>query len=81
MTLEELIAQRDELDRRIEQMRTEQRQAVIEEIRAKVKAYGLTLNELEGRKRGPRSDKGVKRGPRPTFKEAHAEASKRTKRA
>lgn len=66
-SLEELIAQREQLDRRIDAMRTEQRDEVIRYCRDKVKAYGLTWQHLEDhgkRRRAQRSDKGIKRGRR-----------------
>lgn len=48
-TLQELIAQKEELDRRIEQTKTQERSQAIEKVKAMMDEYGLTSADLGSR--------------------------------
>lgn len=53
-TLQELIAQKEDLDRQIEQTKTRERGAAIEKVKALMSEYGLTPADL-GTRPAPRS--------------------------
>lgn len=48
-TLKELLAQREALEKQIEQTQKQDRSAAIEKVRAMMAEYGLTAAELRGR--------------------------------
>ena len=48
-TLQELIAQKEALDRQIDQTRTEERDQAVEKVKALMSEYGLTAADLGGR--------------------------------
>jgi DNA-binding protein H-NS len=48
-TLKELLAQKEALDREIEQTKKEERSAAIQKVRELMAEYGLTDNDLKGR--------------------------------
>ena len=48
-TLQELMAQKEALDRQIEQTRTKERDQAIEKVQALMAEYGLTAADLGGR--------------------------------
>ena len=48
-TLQELIAQKEDLDRQIEQTKTRERGAAIEKVKALMSEYGLTPADLGSR--------------------------------
>lgn len=60
----ELLAQRDKLNAQIEQLRAEERDSFINEIRQKMIDYQITIDEidgkLDGRKMGKRSPVSAK---------------------
>lgn len=60
-TLQELIAQKEELDRQIEQTRTRERSQAIEKVRALMDEYGLSAVDL-GARGAPKSAKKVNNG-------------------
>lgn len=63
-TLEELIKQREELDRQITEVRGRETRQAIEDCRTKIKLYGLTAADLGLAKvRKPRGPNKVKRNP------------------
>lgn len=63
-TLTELLAQRAELDAKIEELRKSQTAAIVEEIRKLAAEYQLSERDLFGRTYKPRAEK-----PAPKFKD------------
>ena len=59
-TLQELIAQKEELDRQIEQTKTRERSQAIEKVRALMDEYGLSAADLatRGSPKGAKKAKG-----------------------
>lgn len=56
-TIDQILAEQRKLEAELEQARLEQRDAVVKDVREKVKAFGITATELKGvlvmrRKRG-----------------------------
>ena len=51
-TYKELLAQRAKLDAQLEQMRSEEREGVIEEIRQKMSDYQITPDDIAGKTKG-----------------------------
>ena len=56
-TIDQILAEQRKLEAELVQARTEQREAVVKEVREKVKAFSITATELKGvliqrRKRG-----------------------------
>ena len=49
-TLQELMAQKDALERQIEQTKTQGRREAIDKVRALMREYGLSATDLSGRK-------------------------------
>jgi DNA-binding protein H-NS len=70
-TYHELREQAEELARRAEQMRRELKQAVIEDIRAKVAEYGITAQEIFERHKRPKPSVPV----RPKYRDASTGAT------
>ena len=60
-TLQELIAQKEELDRQIEQTKTRERSQAIEKVRALMDEYGLSAADL-GTRGAPKGVKKTKTG-------------------
>ena len=60
-TLQELIAQKEELDRQIEQTKTRERSQAIEKVRALMNEYGLSAADL-GTRSTPKSSARPKAG-------------------
>lgn len=71
-SLDKLVVLREQLEAKIEELKQKNRVDVIEAVRAVIAEYAISELELAGRKRGPRSDKGVPRGP--AAKKAKAKA-------
>ena len=57
--LQELLAQREALERQIEQTKREERADAIAKVRALMAEYGLTLADLSGKPAAPKA------GPKP----------------
>ena len=56
-TLQELMAQKDALDKQIEQTKHQERGAAVEKVRALMAEYGLTVADLGNRSGGARPKK------------------------
>lgn len=54
-----LLAQREELDRQINQLRAAEREAAIAEVRTRITEFDLTADELFGASRGRRTSPAV----------------------
>ena len=61
-TLQELMAQREALERQIEQTKKQERGEAIEKVRALMAEYGLTVADLGSRPAGSRPKKGKSSG-------------------
>jgi hypothetical protein len=61
-SLNKLVELREQLEANIERLKQKNRVEVIAAVREVIAEYDITELELAGRKRGPRSDKGVPRG-------------------
>ncbi|MEO8835410.1 MAG: H-NS histone family protein [Caldimonas sp.] len=59
-TLQELIAQKDALERQIEQTRHHQRSDAVEKVRALMTEYGLTVADLGARPAGGKTPRKTK---------------------
>ncbi|MEO6362046.1 MAG: H-NS histone family protein [Caldimonas sp.] len=57
-TLQELIAQKEDLDRQIEQTKTRERGTAIEKVKALMSEYGLTPADLGSKPAAKSSSKG-----------------------
>ncbi len=61
-TLKELMAQKEAIERQIEQTTTQERGAAIEKVRALMSEYGLSLADLGSKSGGVRAAKKTKTG-------------------
>ncbi len=61
-TLKELMAQKEAIERQIEQTTTEERGAAIEKVRSLMSEYGLTVADLGGRSASGKAAKKTKIG-------------------
>jgi len=61
-TLQELMAQREALERQIEQTKKQERGEAIERVKALMAEYGLTVADLGSRPTGGRAKKGKSAG-------------------
>ena len=61
-TLKELMAQKEAIERQIEQTTTQERGAAIEKVRALMSEYGLTLADLGGKSVGAKPAKKTRVG-------------------
>jgi DNA-binding protein H-NS len=61
-TLQELMAQKDALDKQIEQTKQQERGAAIEKVRALMAQYGLTLADLGAKSGSGKTAKKAKTG-------------------
>ena len=61
-TLQELMAQKEALDKQIEQTKHQERGAAVEKVRALMAEYGLTLADLGGKSTAAKSAKKTKTG-------------------
>jgi len=61
-TLQELMAQREALERQIEQTKKQERGEAIERVKALMAEYGLTVADLGSRPTGARAKKGKSAG-------------------
>lgn len=57
--LHELLAQRAELEKQIEQTRREERESALNQIRQLMSQYGLTAADLAGRSGSPKAARGT----------------------
>ncbi|CAE6872414.1 H-NS family nucleoid-associated regulatory protein [Paraburkholderia domus] len=67
-TYKELLAQKAKLDAQLEQMRSEERAGVIEEIRQKMSDYQITLDDIGGKAIG-RKAKGSRSPVEPKYRD------------
>lgn len=63
-TLQELLAQKAELERRIADTQREEKAAAIAQVRSLMAQYGLTLADIGGRPAAPRKPEGAKVPPK-----------------
>jgi len=61
-TLQELMAQREALERQIEQTKTQERGEAIEKVKAMMAEYGLTVADLGSRAPASKPKKGKSAG-------------------
>ena len=61
-TLQELIAQKEVLDRQIEQTKTQERGAAVEKVRALMSQYGLTTADLGAKSGSGKTAKKTRSG-------------------
>ncbi len=61
-TLQELMAQKEAIERQIEQTTTRERGAAIEKVRVLMSEYGLTVADLGGKTGGTKAAKKTKIG-------------------
>lgn len=59
-SLQDLIAQKEALERQIENTRQQDRSAAISKVRALMEEYGLTLADLSGGAKGTKKTAGTK---------------------
>ncbi len=61
-TLQELMAQKEALDKQIEQTKHQERGAAVEKVRSLMAQYGLTVADLGGKSSSAKSGKKAKTG-------------------
>jgi DNA-binding protein H-NS len=61
-TLQELMAQKEALDRQIEQTKRQERGAAVEKVRSLMAEYGLTISDLGGKSSSAKAAKKTKTG-------------------
>jgi len=71
-TLHELMAQREALERQIEQTKTQERGEAIEKVKAMMAEYGLTLADLGSRPAATKAKKGKSAGKKVAAKYRNA---------
>lgn len=63
-TLQELLAQKAELERKIQETQRHERQAAIDKVRALMAEFGLSVDDLGGKAAGPGRKKTAGDGTR-----------------
>jgi DNA-binding protein H-NS len=71
-TLQELMAQKEALDRQIEQTKTQERGSAIDKVRTLMSQYGLTLADLGGKTGSGKTAKKTRTGTKVAAKYRNA---------